>query len=53
MEKIRGTVIILTAWISFIVALWLALFQLLPWHAPTLFALVVTIVVSLAEGNRR
>jgi hypothetical protein len=52
MEKARTLIVTVTAWLSFLAALWLFIFRLVPWHAPTIMSGLVVIVFALATYKK-
>lgn len=51
MEKIRGDVVVLTTWLSFIVAIWLWLFRIIGWHGPIIFLILVIVIALLSQSK--
>lgn len=48
MEKARTLIVTMTAWLSFLAALWLFFFDIVPWHVPVLTLAVTIFVFGLA-----
>ena len=53
MEKARTLVVTLTAWLSFLAALWLYSFKLVPWQIPLLMFGVMAFVFGLAAAPKK
>ena len=53
MEKARTLIVTITAWLSFLAALWLFLFAVLPWHAPVIMFATVVTVFGLAATPKK
>lgn len=53
MEKARTLVVTLTAWLSFLAALWLFFFKVLDWQVPIITVLVVVITFGFAAAGTK
>ena len=52
MKEIGTFIVTTTAWLSFLTALWLYVFDVTTWHAPSIMVLVVIVVYGLTAKTK-